>query len=736
VRAVKELGLRPVLQYGLYRAALQSGWLRRRTPSYGWDKKPLSAWLRASASDSPESFHALYRESAGRFLFEVDSGFRDRLRDVLRGREELLIAEADDVLRGRFRLFGTARVELGFPPDWSRSPTLEQGGPSLRWELERHWTATEGGENPGDIKLLWEPARFGWIYPLARAFVLTEDPRYASGAWALIVSWREANPPNAGPHWSSGQEAALRVLALLFAQAAFRSAWEEQPGCEAQLAKLLAVHADRIPPTLLYARAQGNNHLLVEAAALYSMGLLYPVFEAAGRWKRIGRRWVLRALRDQVFDDGGYVQHSFNYQRLALQVGLWAARLAALNDEPLPHDVLDRLRRMNGMLRAFAYPDGDRIPNFGPNDGAHIFPWSACSFHDYRPTLQAGALTLDRKPIYPAGPWDEACLWYGIGDNSEARAVERGFRRGDGSTRQTPETRSDDFPEAGLHLLLGDRARGWLRCAAFKTRPGHSDQLHFGLWWDDKPIALDAGSYRYQADPPWDNALADAAHHNTLVVDGEDPMRRSGRFLWLDWAHGRLLGRWRSHEGALELVVAEHDGYRRWGVTHRRSVVRAGDGLWLVVDDLLGAGVHEARLGWLLSDGRWDWAEKALHVAYDGVAATLQFEAESMVCGLYLAGERVAGEAIRGESPTWGWHAPTYAVKEPALRLAGSVEGGLPVRILTWWSLDDAEPAELEIAWREAGKGLGSIEGLAWNGEKLSVADAHLVDPSSVRSAG
>jgi hypothetical protein len=701
-----------------------------------WDKKPLSTWLRAGASDSAESLHRLRHEKAGRFLFKVDAEFREQLRDVLRGREELLVAEADDILRGFFRLFGTVRVELGFPPDWSRAAPLNGDEPSTRWDLTRHWTATARGENPGDIKLLWEPARFGWVYPLARAFVLTGDARYAGGAWALIESWRAANPPNTGPNWSSGQEAALRIFGLLFADAVFGSAWYEEPTREARLAKLLAVHADRIPPTLLYARAQGNNHLLVEAAALYSVGLLCPMFDAAERWKELGRRWVVRALCDQVFDDGGYVQHSFNYQRLALQVALWASRLAEINDDPLPEDALARLRRMTDLLRSFVSPGKGRVPNFGPNDGAHIFPWSTCGFHDYRPTVQAGALVLDGISVYPSGPWDEACVWYGLGENVVSRSARRTPLATDDPKHPAMDSGRASFSDAGLHLLRGGRARGLLRCAAFQTRPGHSDQLHFGLWWGDQPIALDAGSYRYQADPPWDNALAGAAVHNTLVVNGEDPMRRAGRFLWLDRAQGRLLGRWRSPGGDLEVLAAEHDGYRRWGVTHRRSVVRAGDVLWLVVDDLSGGGAHEARAGWLLQNGRWDWVGKALHVTYDEVTAALRIEAEPAQLGLYLAGELVAGDAIEEESPTWGWHAPTYAVKAPALHLVGSVSGGLPMRIRTWWTFNDAKREELDVAWREVGMGPGSIEGLAWNDEKLNVADAYLVDPSSVCSAG
>ena len=33
------------------------------------------------------------------------------------------------------------------------------------------------------------------------------------------------------------------------------------------------------------------------------------------------------------------------------------------------------------------------------------------------------------------------------------------------------------------------------------------DQLHLDLWWRGLNIAQDAGTYLYNADPPWDNPL-------------------------------------------------------------------------------------------------------------------------------------------------------------------------------------------------------------------------------------
>ena len=55
------------------------------------------------------------------------------------------------------------------------------------------------------------------------------------------------------------------------------------------------------------------------------------------------------------------------------------------------------------------------------------------------------------------------------------------------------------------------------------------------LWWRGLNIAQDAGTYLYNADPPWDNSLTTALVHNTVTVNGRDQFTRAGRFLYLDW---------------------------------------------------------------------------------------------------------------------------------------------------------------------------------------------------------
>jgi hypothetical protein len=754
LRAAHELGAGPLWHYANYQVALRSGWLRRLTPIYPWDERPLSYWLRSDIRVESEDYLAYRSAQPPPFFLNRDNDFVPALRKTLEGREAQVIDQATMILQGRFPLFGTS-VDLGFPPDWKTFVPLERGSKVPSIDLGRHWSAYAGENFPADIKLLWEPARFGWVYPLARAYFLTGDELYFESLWTLVDSWRTANQPNAGPHWLSAQEVALRLMALAFIAYAFAPNLLHVPERMACLAQMIAVHAERIPPTMSYARAQANNHLLTEAVGLYTAGLLFPEFERAIGWRNHGRRWLIRALDQQVFSDGGYVQHSTNYQRLALQLGLWAVHLAEVNNDLLPNHSLEAMSLLAQCLAALVDQESGRVPNFGPNDGAHVLPLSSCSFEDFRPTVQAAWQTLFGRPLFNPGPWDEASLWLGLsgkkpmhGDQPDSPgawldttkreshpsstriASQAGTKSGESTTAAY---RRAGYPHAGIYILHGRRTWGMLRCAHFCSRPGHSDQLHFDLWRHGQNLACDPGTYLYNGSPPWDNGLMGAEVHNTLMVDDQEPMRRGGRFLWLDWAQGRVLGRWSSAGGGLEILAAEHDGYRRMEVTCRRTVVRAGDDHWLVVDDVTGDGIHVARTGWLLPDVDWQLEARVLRLVLPEAAASIQFDENSGKAGLFRGGELVAGGKIGSGSPLWGWRSPGYAVKEPALRFIAEARGELPLRIVSWWCFDEAKPADLVVKWSTPGEGLASLDRLEYQGEHLETQHAYSVDPSGIR---
>jgi hypothetical protein len=644
LKALRQLGLRQLSLYAIYQLGLRSGHYRRVTPSPQQAVQPYSYPLHAVLTlPDPDQLLALLG----------DTGLA------------ALRTEADEIVAGRVRLFGADPVPLLLAPP---APL-------------HHWTEYEVKANDlGDPKFIWEPARFGWAFTLGRAYWLTGDECYAEAFWRHLETFLDANPPYLSPNWLSGQEVAIRLCAFVFATQVFSAATHSTPARLSRLAESVAQHAARIPPTLVYARAQHNNHLITEALGLFTAAAALPEHPEAAKWKRLGRRWLNHAFQTQFAADGAYCQHSANYHRLALQAACWAQAVQAkcFPDTAFPPQTLSRLQAGVSWLLALLDPSSGHLPNLGPNDSALILPLSSSAFADFRPVLQTSARAFFGESALPSGTWDEASLWLGLPVN--APPVHE----------PTPNPRLAHPGQSVLHGAHSSWA--YLRAARFTSRPGHADQLHLDLWWQGLNLAQDPGTYRYTAALPWDNALTSTLVHNTLSVDGREQMTRAGRFLYLDWAQASPPERERAEDGSWERLTSSHNGYRRLAVTHTRQVTAFNEGRWLVEDTIRGASprTHTARLHWMLPDLPWqvdlDPQRLRLLLTTPHGVVELTVQADTPLQTMLLrAGELLLG---RGEvHPTWGWTSPTYGDKIPALALLVHFQGFLPLQITTEWIL-------------------------------------------------
>jgi len=678
--AARELGFSQVAWYGLYRLGVGSGHYRRvlAAPLPGEAACALHPVLEMPAPDS-----------LSMVMSEPDRA--------------ALLAEADEIVAGQVRLFGGAPQSLVLVPP----------GPLQYWTAYEH--GIYGDAPHGDIKFPWEPARFGWALCLGRAYRLSGDERYPAAFWWHTQTFEQANPPYLGPHWASAQEVALRLMALVFAAQAFAASPQSTASRLARLSQAIARHAARILPTLPYARAQNNNHLLSEAAGLYTAGLALPDHPQAATWRETGWKVFHQGLWSQITLDGTYSQHSTNYHRLMLQLALWVDALSRAEGRPWPVESLARLSAATAWLFALLDPASGQVPNLGPNAVAYIFPFTSLPFADYRPVLQAAASRFRGRPPLAAGPWDEMGLWFG-GPSDDGLASQDGPPTRASGARprlagqpagqgEPPQPWQDQLHSLRPHTLRSPDEQSWayLRVAHFDGRPGHADQLHLDLWWRGINVAQDAGTYLYNAAPPWDNALRQAEVHNTVTVFGQDQMQPAGRFLYIRRAQARLVSYRPSAVDQGAALTASHTGYARLGLLCTRTVEVTPTSRWCI-EDAITAG-HPGRvpqgealstLHWLLPD--WPWQVQAagdgrrfvLLLAALGGEVCLELSS-SLTPGLQIAraGQLVYG--VGAVKPTWGWSSPTYGDKIPALSIRLTVSGPLPIRFTTSWVFPETE---------------------------------------------
>jgi hypothetical protein len=625
IKYLFQLGLRPLALYALYKFGLLTGHYKRVNAALNVERLTFN------------------------MLFPLPS--REQLSQTLgEAGKAILLKEADEIINGQVRIFG----ELT-PLDFTHQEPL------------RHWTEYETNHTlisrfsslipHTDIKFLWEPARFGWALALGRAYHLTQNEKYAEAFWKHFESFIQANPANLGPHWMNGQEVAIRLMSLVWCTHVFADT--QLATRNSQLVASISQHASRIPPTLVYARSQNNNHLIIEAAALYTAGL----FLDNPNWRKLGWKWLNWSFQNQIGGYGEYIQHSTNYHRVMLQTALW---INLIKRDVFPVKTSQAIGRSAHWLFSLLDNESGLTPNLGANDGALNFPLSSAAFEDYRPTVQAAARAFLRTSL-PSGAWDELSLWLGL---------KAAAREADASAYLTDN-------------LRGQNSWAYLRASHFKSRLSHIDQLSLDLWWRGLNITQDAGTYLYNAQPPWDNPLVTTRVHNTVTVDGRDQMTRAGRFLVLDWASAYSKNLIEADENILGRVRAHHRGYGN--IKHERTVTVYRDEHWLIEDKLTSSRriPHAYRLHWLLPDYEWKLEETGsavslkLHSPYGWIYLSIHHATRNAQQSLSFvrASELIHGQ--RNVQSYEGWVSRNYGQKSPALSLAFEVTSEFHTTFIT-----------------------------------------------------
>ncbi|MFZ2098915.1 MAG: alginate lyase family protein [Anaerolineales bacterium] len=672
LKVLRHLGFNQVRLYSLYRFGLYTGHYRRQ----------LSQALLRLDSFDPEKALILHA-----CLPPLPS--RDTFIDLLGEQVQQVYGQAEEILRGEIRLFGgqPVRLELTYP-----APL-------------KYWTEYESGSNRNDhqdIKFIWEPARFGWACRLTMAYYLSNDERYAEAFWSFTERFLTSNPPYFGPHWSSAQEVAIRLIALAFAFQIFSQSVQSNADRLKTLAKAIAVHAERIPPTLGYARSQNNNHLITEALGLYTASALLPGHPLSPTWHRLGWDWLQYAFQSQIASDGTYIQHSTNYHRLMLQAAMWcfSVHAGSFSQEPIPPDLIECLTKSTCWLSKLVDPETGHVPNLGHNDGAYLLPLTVHPHNDYRPVIYAASRTFMNNKLLPEGSWQDMGLWLCPSSGQPDKEVGLKVWR-EASDQVSPTTQAP-------YIIQNPINPSWatLHVATFHSRPAHADQLHLDLWWHGLNLAQDPGTYLYNSPPPWDNSLTSAFVHNTVVIDNQEFMLRAGRFLYLDWAQATVIPFQSASEDNEFSLTAQHNGYRKIGVTHTRKVSISSDGHWQICDYIDGqpGRIHTARLHWLLPD--WEYQIRVKPNDSNPSMVELRLQSPYGWVGLIISSSVSRGDTLSPQSPGFqlaragklvygngtvspitGWISPTYGEKKPALACIFEVSQTLPLELKSEWIL-------------------------------------------------
>lgn len=249
-------------------------------------------------------------------------------------------------------------------------------GHSFGDQIDWHYNATE--QSTRDSEWTWSLARHNFWIPLARAYRLTKEEKYAIefvdqlksfvSAWPVEphMSTLRANMDYPGDAWRS-IEAAIRIYtAWLPAMVYFRTSpswgstgWVVYLTSVYEHAEFLCTHYSN--------HTRCSNWLTMECSALFQMGVLFPEFLRSTEWKSLGFRRICHEVRYQFDHEGVHIERTPMYHLVAALAFFQAYRIATLNNIPVPPYMLPILERCTAFLMKLVKPDFT-LPMIGDAD--------------------------------------------------------------------------------------------------------------------------------------------------------------------------------------------------------------------------------------------------------------------------------------------------------------------------------------------------------------------------------
>jgi len=518
---------------------------------------------------------------------------------------QALVAAADEALARHFPLLGT-NFRFDGRIDWFGG----YGDEAL------HWSKTLEGKSAGaETRPIRELNRHKFFVTLALAAVKTGEDKYVRGFNDVLHSWCDWNPPETGFNYVHGTDIGIRCIAWIFADGLLKDFAAYDAVTRERLQRNLYAQARHLAEYLSYAEETGRNHrLIVEAASLAYIGLSFPEWRDAEKWIKRGLSSLWSTFDEQIYPDGMHFEASFGYHLLVAECMFLIFAEMRRQKRPVPSKAYALLQRMTTVLRLSRQPDGT-LPNINDDDGSVALPLDIPQKERIEGLLASAAVLFDR-PDYKAAagiPWP----LYGqllLGDaGAEDYRVLANY--------------ADDF--SGLATLNNARIHIIRRggdFVLFKNNPdpapqsghNHADLLSLLLWFDGKPLLVDAGTYRFADDKGFRNALRSTFAHNTVAVDMHDQSEPEERYLWSYQLKPGLTEA--IEEDGVIIIDGQHDSFERIGVTHRRVVLWLKDVAALVViDQMQGHDTHFFTQSWHFAPGL---------VIADAGAAHYRLEAE------------------------------------------------------------------------------------------------------------
>lgn len=555
---------------------------------------------------------------------------------------------------------------------------------------EINWRYNATADTSRDSEWMWSLARHVFWQPLARAYALTKDEKYAcefiNQLKGFVKSWpveeylgkvgskgENTDMSFPGTAWRT-IETGIRIYATWLPVMAY---FRKSPSWDAEgwICFLNSIH-DHAE----FLSAHYTNHLrcsnwhTMESTALFQMGVMFPEFKNVNNWRRLGYRRVTHEVRYQFDHFGVHMERTPIYHLTAANTFLQAYRIMKLNGIESPPYMLPILEKTAEYLMKLVKPDFT-TPMIGDADRNSL---------------------LDRRA--DTSPYEGMNNTTDHLDMNEMRAFFRVmaeitgredflFFSSNGEKGSPPAQKCFSMPDPGFFVFRTGWGSKDSYCLVTGTNlergesnsHSHDDAAHFELQVEGEDILVDTGRYIYKmsTERDWCEYFHSTAAHNTIQVDGHKmgavpdtlPNIRPVRTFCHKF----------ETSPEIDLVEVSHNGYAFIDspVFHLRRVINFKPGVWLIDDVLTGMGNHEYKLYYNFAPGRLTPLKDA--------SCSYRFSVKNVKVNIIpLLDYEIKAEVKEGDTqPKGGWISYGYSLKVPAPQLVYTKKGEAPARFIT-----------------------------------------------------
>jgi hypothetical protein len=508
--------------------------------------------------------------------------FRNRWPEA----EQQTMVAANKIVEGKFDLLGLHNLDFGKTIDWHFEPTSGKRSPLCHWSQLNYLDAGV----VGDKKVVWELNRHQYFHTLGRAYLFNHDEQYADVFITHLLSWMDNNPPKLGINWASSLEIAFRSIAWLWALQFFQNSSAVTPDILLRIVKFIYLNASHLE-TYLSTYFSPNTHLTGEALGLFYIGLLFPEFKDAERWRDLGLKILVAQIPQHVKPDGVYFEQASYYHRYTADFYLHLLILLRRNNMVVPRNLEPTLELLLNHLMFITRPDGT-TPFFGDDDGGRLVMLDSRPANDFRSLLSTGAALFNRGDYkFVAGEIAEETLWL-LGAEAVRSLGQIGSNQPDKESVGFPDggyyVMRDGWSPSANYLLFDCGPHGTLNCGH-----AHADALAVDLAANGRTLLVDPGTFTYTGASGERNWFRSSAAHNTLTIDGQSSSIAADVFSWKKATQCERLA-WIDHP-SFTYVAGRHSGYARLAEPgiHTRSILFLKHNYWLVRDRVEITGRHE-----------------------------------------------------------------------------------------------------------------------------------------------